>query len=99
MSLGIIPGLFLGKQIGVTFFSWVIIRAGYADMPEGVKWPQIYRVSCLAGVGFTMSLFVSGLAFKTGSLIKDAKIGILAASLVSGIIGYLVLRRVLLRNA
>jgi NhaA family Na+:H+ antiporter len=99
VSLGIILGLFLGKQIGVILFSWVIIRAGYSDMPEGVKWPQIYGVSCLAGVGFTMSLFVSDLAFKTGSLIEDAKIGILAASLVSGIIGYLVLRRVLPRNA
>jgi len=99
VSLGIILGLFLGKQIGVTFFSWVIIRTGIADMPEGVTWPQIYGVSCLAGVGFTMSLFVSDLAFKTASLIDDAKIGILAASLISGIAGYLFLRRVLPRSA
>ena len=99
VSLGIILGLFLGKQIGVTLFSWVIIRAGYADMPEGVTWRQIYGVSCLAGVGFTMSLFVSDLAFKTAIFIEDAKIGILAASLISGIIGYLVLRSVLPRNA
>jgi len=99
VSLGIILGLFLGKQIGVTLFSWVIIRAGFADMLKGVKWPQIYGVSCLAGVGFTMSLFVSDLAFKTASFIDDAKIGILAASLISGIIGYLVLRKVLPRNA
>ena len=99
VSLGIILGLFLGKQMGVTLFSWIIIRAGFVDMPEEVTWRQIYGVSCLAGAGFTMALFVSDLAFKTGSLIEDAKIGILAASLVSGIIGYLVLRRVLLRNA
>lgn len=99
ISLGIILGLFLGKQIGVTLFSWVIIRSGFADMPKGVTWPQIYGVSCLAGVGFTMSLFVSDLAFKTASFIDDAKIGILSASLISGIIGYLVLRRVLPRNA
>jgi NhaA family Na+:H+ antiporter len=99
VSFGIILGLFLGKQIGVTLFSWVIIRAGYADMPEGVTWRQIYGVSCLAGVGFTMSLFVSDLAFKTASFVEDAKIGILAASLISGIIGYLVLQRVLPRDA
>lgn len=98
VSLGIILGLFLGKQIGVTLFSWIIIRAGYADMPEKVTWPQIYGISCLAGVGFTMSLFVSDLAFKTASFIDDAKIGILAASLISGTIGYLVLRKVLPRK-
>jgi NhaA family Na+:H+ antiporter len=99
VSLGIILGLVLGKQIGVTLLGWLALRSGYADMPEGVTLRQIYGVSCLSGVGFTMSLFVSDLAFHSGPFIHEAKIGILTASLLSGIVGYLVLRRVLPRNA
>ncbi|HXX80147.1 MAG TPA: Na+/H+ antiporter NhaA [Thermodesulfovibrionales bacterium] len=99
VSLGIILGLFLGKQIGVTLFSWAVIKAGFADMPMRVMWSQIYGVSCLAGVGFTMSLFVSDLAFKTASCTDEAKIGILVASLISGIVGYLFLQKALPRNA
>jgi len=92
---GIILGLFFGKQIGVTAASWLAIRSGRADMPQGVTWPQLWGVSCLSGVGFTMSIFIAGLAFTDDSLVDEAKIGILVASLISGIVGYLVLRSAL----
>ena len=92
---GIVLGLFFGKQIGVTAASWLAIRSGRADMPESVTWAQLWGVSCLSGVGFTMSIFIADLAFTDGGLIAQAKIGILLASVLSGIVGYLVLRRVL----
>jgi NhaA family Na+:H+ antiporter len=98
ISLGIVAGLFLGKQIGVTLFSWLPIRLGYADLPEGVTWTQIYGVACLAGVGFTMSLFIGELAFSEAILIEEAKIGILTGSLLSAVWGYLVLWRSLPRG-
>ncbi|TNF71601.1 MAG: Na+/H+ antiporter NhaA [Acidobacteria bacterium] len=93
ISIGIVLGLVVGKQLGVWLFSWLAIRSGYADMPEGVTWAQIWGVSCLAGVGFTMSLFVSELAFKDPELVSEAKVGILVASLIAGVWGYLVLAR------
>jgi len=68
-------------------------------MPNKVTWSRIYGVSCLAGVGFTMSLFVSDLAFKSASFTDEAKIGILAASFISGIAGYLFLHNALPRRA
>jgi len=92
ITLGIIVGLVLGKQVGVTIASWVAVRFGGAELPRGVNWAQIWGASCLAGVGFTMSLFISDLAFK-GILMDEAKIGIIAGSLISGVWGYLVLRR------
>ena len=95
VSLGIVLGLVLGKQIGVFLFSWLAIKSGRAALPAGVTWGQIWGASCLAGVGFTMSLFISELAFKDPEIISEAKIGILAASLVAGILGYLVLTRAL----
>ena len=92
---GIVLGLVFGKQIGVTAASWLAIRSGRTDMPEGVNWSQLWGVSCLAGVGFTMSIFIAGLAFVDENLVSEAKIGILAASLISGVVGYFVLRRAL----
>jgi NhaA family Na+:H+ antiporter len=92
---GIVIGLFVGKQIGVTLAGWLVIRSGRADMPEGVTWSQLWGVSCLAGIGFTMSIFITGLAFSDATLISEAKIGILAGSLLSGIAGYVVLRKAL----
>ncbi len=96
VTLGVILGLVLGKQIGVTLFTWLIVKSGRGSRPEGVTWPMIYGVSCVAGVGFTMSLFISELAFK-GILVDEAKIGIIAGSLISGVWGYLVLRRAIAR--
>jgi NhaA family Na+:H+ antiporter len=93
VALGIILGLFLGKQIGILAFAWVAVRIGLAVLPAAVGWRQVWGVSLLCGIGFTMSLFIAGLAFDGGALLDGAKIGILAASLVSGLAGALVLAR------
>jgi NhaA family Na+:H+ antiporter len=95
VTLGVIVGLVAGKLGGVSLLSWLAVRAGYASLPEGVTWPQIAGVGLLAGVGFTMSLFVSELAFGAGASLDAAKIGILLASLTAGVGGFLVLRAVL----
>lgn len=85
--------MFLGKSIGVTIFSLAAVRLGMARLPEGVSASQIVGVSLLAGVGFTMSIFIDNLAFADSpTLLESSKIGILAGSFVSGIAGYLVLR-------
>ncbi|MEJ2636625.1 MAG: Na+/H+ antiporter NhaA [Calditrichia bacterium] len=87
VTLGIIAGLILGKQIGITFFSWVSVRSGLADLPEGVSWGQIYGAASLAGIGFTMSLFIANLGFGEGAFLFYSKVGILLASLISAIWG------------
>jgi Na+:H+ antiporter, NhaA family len=95
VSLGIVLGLVVGKQLGVFAMTWSAVKIGRLGLPEGVTWLQVYGVSCLAGIGFTMSLFVSELAFLDPRLVGDAKIGILAASILAGIWGTLVLRKAL----
>jgi NhaA family Na+:H+ antiporter len=91
VTLGIILGLFLGKQVGVTLFAWVSVKLGWAELPAGVTWRQVYGVSLLCGIGFTMSLFIANLAFAEAVLLDGAKLGILTASVVSGIAGWLLL--------
>src|SRR5215831_7608531 len=98
VTLGVIGGLVLGKLVGVTFASWVAVRSGWAQLPEGVTWSQIVGAGFLAGVGFTMSLFVGELAFSEEALRDAAKVGILVASLTAGALGYLVLRAVLAQS-
>jgi NhaA family Na+:H+ antiporter len=95
VTLGVIVGLVVGKVVGVALLGWLAVRAGRAALPEGITWSQIAGVGLLAGVGFTMSLFVSELAFGAGAQLDAAKLGILIASLTAGICGYLVLRAVL----
>ena len=95
VSLGIIMGLVFGKQIGILLFSWAAIKSGRASLPAGVTWAQIWGASCLAGIGFTMSIFIDELAFKDPSIIDEAKVGVLMASLIAGILGYTVLKMVL----
>jgi NhaA family Na+:H+ antiporter len=92
VGLGIVLGLVLGKQLGITLFAWLAVRAGWAALPEGVTWPHIYGGATLAGIGFTMSLFVSELAFGPGALLDQAKLGVLLASLVSAVWGFAFLR-------
>jgi NhaA family Na+:H+ antiporter len=94
VALGIALGLLIGKQIGVLGAAWLAVRAGIASLPEGVRWRQVWGASLLAGIGFTMSLFIAGLAFPSPSLLAEAKLGILAGSLVAGIAGWIVLARV-----
>jgi NhaA family Na+:H+ antiporter len=94
ITLGVIVGLFVGKQIGVLGASWLIIRMGYANLPENVNWRAMYGVALICGVGFTMSLFIGDLAFQgfDGQHNELVRMGVLAGSLLSGLFGYLVLR-------
>jgi NhaA family Na+:H+ antiporter len=92
VKLGISLGLFLGKQVGVFGMIWLAIRMGLAPMPEGVSWRQLYGVSLLCGVGFTMSLFIGSLAFEHSSFEAPIRLGVLTGSLASGLCGYLLLR-------
>ena len=94
VPMGIITGLFVGKQLGVFGFSWLANKLRLAQKPPGISWLQIYGVSILCGIGFTMSLFIGGLAFSEGGAgyARIDRFGILVGSLLSGILGYLVLR-------
>jgi NhaA family Na+:H+ antiporter len=92
IALGIIIGLIVGKQLGLTLFSWIGARTGLVSIPAGTRWSQIYAVSWLGGIGFTMSLFIANLAFEESPSLEPAKIGILAASLIAGTVGWVLLR-------
>ncbi|MCJ8338272.1 MAG: Na+/H+ antiporter NhaA [Pseudomonadales bacterium] len=93
VPMGIILGLFVGKQVGVFGFSWLAIKLKIAKLPEGSSWMQLYGVSLLTGIGFTMSLFIVSLAFEDDSLFQYTdKLAILVGSLLSGVLGYAVLR-------
>jgi NhaA family Na+:H+ antiporter len=92
IQLGIGLGLFLGKQIGVIGSIWLVVRLGLGALPEGATWRQVYGMALLTGVGFTMSLFVSTLAFPAEAYHADVRIAVLLGSLASAITGYLVLR-------
>ncbi len=90
VSLGIILGLLVGKQVGITLFTFVAVKVGLADLPQGVSWKHIYGASWLAGIGFTMSIFISALAFRGDpALLDQAKLAILTASIIAGVGGYL----------
>lgn len=90
VAIGVFVGLVAGKQIGVLGASWLAIRWGIASMPDGVTWRPFYGAACLAGIGFTMSLFITELAFTDTGLLTSAKVAIFGASLASGIAGSLV---------
>jgi NhaA family Na+:H+ antiporter len=91
VTLGVAAGLVLGKPLGVTLFSWLPIRLGWAELPAQVTWAQLGGVSCLAGVGFTMSIFISELAFADPAMNDLAKLGVLGGSLISGLAGLVIL--------
>ncbi|MDP9378626.1 MAG: Na+/H+ antiporter NhaA [Chloroflexota bacterium] len=92
VTLGVIAGLVLGKQVGITLFAWLVVRTGVTDLPSDISWRHVYGAGWLAGIGFTMSLFISSLAFGEGPLLNTAKVGILAASLLSGMVGWTIIR-------
>jgi NhaA family Na+:H+ antiporter len=92
LTLGIALGLFAGKQIGVFAFSWASVRLRLAELPEGVGWLQLYGVGAIAGIGFTMSLFIGTLAFDDPTLAEHVRLGVLAGSVASALWGYAVLR-------
>jgi len=91
VTLGVMAGLVVGKPIGIVGLSALAVRSGLAEMPSGVNWRHIVGVACLAGVGFTMSLFIANLAFEGTELLAAAKVGTLAGSAVAGLIGYALL--------
>lgn len=95
VPLGIAAGLFLGKQLGVFGLCWLGVRMGLARLPEGIRWSHIYGVSVITGIGFTMSLFIGSLAFDNSGVNRffDERLGIIAGSLLSAVLGYLVLHR------
>ncbi|MBT8402605.1 MAG: Na+/H+ antiporter NhaA [Gemmatimonadetes bacterium] len=93
ITWGIILGLVVGKPIGVAIFAWIAVRFGFADLPAGANWVQVWGVGILCGIGFTMSLFIGGLAFDDPAFLRAAKIGILGASAVAGVLGALLLLR------
>ena len=93
VTLGVLLGLVVGKFIGVLIFCWVAVKMKIAALPQGVRWKQIVGVALLAGIGFTMSLFITTLAFKDAQLITAAKLGIFTASIISGVVGYFVLKK------
>ena len=92
ISWGIILGLVFGKPLGITLFSWIAVKSRLADLPANISWLQVFCASWLAGVGFTMALFIASAAFDSPLLLSQAKLGILVASLVAGIIGFVLMR-------
>ena len=95
VPLGIAAGLFIGKQLGVMIACWLIFKLGVSTMPRGMNFKQIYGAALLCGVGFTMSLFIGGLAFAGETPLFDERLGIIMGSIVSGIAGYLMLKATL----
>ncbi|MCC8431535.1 Na+/H+ antiporter NhaA [Reyranella aquatilis] len=92
IPLGILAGLFIGKQVGIVLGAGLLIALGLASMPAGGSWRSLYGVSILGGIGFTMSLFIGTLAFPDPQFESQVRLGVLAGSLLSAIVGYLILR-------
>ena len=95
VTLGIVLGLFVGKQVGVFGMAWAMIKLGLARLPEGVDWRQLYGAALLSGVGFTMSLFIGSLAFEQGNFEHTVatRVGVITGSLLSAFVGYYVLAK------
>ncbi|MEZ5743938.1 MAG: Na+/H+ antiporter NhaA [Sphingomonadaceae bacterium] len=92
LPLGIMAGLFIGKQVGVFGACVIAVKSGLAKMPEGVSWMQLYGLSALTGIGFTMSLFIGNLAFADPATIDAVKVGVLGGSALAGVLGFVLLR-------
>ena len=91
VSLGIIFGLFIGKPLGITLLSYLSVKMNVSALPEGIRWPHIFGVSLLGGIGFTMSLFISGLSFTAPDLLNYSKLAVLIVSVLSALAGILFL--------
>jgi NhaA family Na+:H+ antiporter len=90
--LGVVLGLVIGKPLGIVVATWLVVRARLTELPTGVSWRQIVGIGWLGGIGFTMSLFITGLAFTSNDLADAAKLGILGGSLLAGLTGFALLR-------
>ena len=91
-SLGILAGLVIGKPLGIWLFSFIAVSIGLSSLPEGLNWNRITGAGLLGGIGFTMSIFITLLAYEDTEIVNNSKIAVLAASVISGIAGYLVLK-------
>ena len=94
-SIGIIAGLGIGKPLGILLFSFIAVSLGLCTLPSGLTWKRIAGAGFLGGIGFTMSVFITLLAFSDTSVINNSKIAILAASIISGVIGFILLNKTL----
>ncbi|MEQ8742240.1 Na+/H+ antiporter NhaA [Parasphingorhabdus sp.] len=92
LALGIAAGLVVGKQLGVFGFMFLATKVGLVQRPAGVSWLQLYGLACLTGIGFTMSLFIGNLAFVDPEQIETVKLGVISGSVISGVLGYCLLR-------
>ncbi|MCA8929805.1 MAG: Na+/H+ antiporter NhaA [Alphaproteobacteria bacterium] len=99
VTLGIVLGLFVGKQLGIFGTLYLTIRSGLAPMPTGARWIQLYGVAALAGIGFTMSLFIGGLAFEHANFAAPIRMGVLVGSIASAVVGFIILRLTIGRAA
>jgi NhaA family Na+:H+ antiporter len=99
--VGIVLGLFIGKQLGVVFFTWLVVRFGWAKLPENTTWLEVYAVAILCGIGFTMSLFLGTLAFEgiNPVYLVEVRLGVLCGSLLSGMTGAALLQMALTRKS
>jgi NhaA family Na+:H+ antiporter len=92
IALGVLAGLIIGKPLGIVAAAFISIKIGFGRLPAGIGWPCLLGIAVLAGIGFTMSLFISMLAFRDAALVDAAKVGILAGSLLAGIAGAIILK-------
>ncbi|MBU0968773.1 MAG: Na+/H+ antiporter NhaA [Proteobacteria bacterium] len=94
VAIAVVCGLFFGKPLGVVLFSWLAVKMGLGRLPEGVSWPVLIGGSFLTGIGFTMALFISSLALE-GEILDAAKVGVLGGSLLSAVVGMVLLSMLL----
>jgi NhaA family Na+:H+ antiporter len=99
VTYGVIVGLVVGKTIGVTLFAWIAVRIGVGTLPVGARWADMVGIGVVAGIGFTVSIFVAQLAFDDPAVVDEAKVGVLAASVVAALLGALVISRASRRAA
>lgn len=92
VTLGVVVGLVAGKLVGISLFSWLAVRSGLGALPEEATWPQLVGVAGIAGIGFTVSLFISGLAFREDDFVDQSKIGILVGSILAAVVGTVLIR-------
>lgn len=91
ITLGIITGFFVGKQVGVMGATWLTVKLKWCKLPQDINWRQYYGMALLTGIGFTMSLFIGGLSFESTEHTTSVRLGVLLGSVLSGILGYLIL--------
>ncbi len=93
VTIGVVVGLVVGKFLGVSFATWIAVRSGLSRLPRGANWTHVFGLSAMAGIGFTVSLFITGLAYDDPIVTDEAKLGILAASTIAAVVGTLILLR------